>query len=339
MNNKFEDKLKKALTEYEKEIVETAEKNSKNRKVSIISKKRIKYMIGIAAIFILLIPSVFISKGLIRNNDSFYSEDQSNKPMSKEILPNSEQSSPEKPINPEDDLIRNTNTGVLEQKFIENIDMSIETLHFDETVAKLEEIMKNSGGFVESQDIDNKKSSSSFGRTAYYIYRIPIDKTTKFTDELKKLDINVLNSNKTLTNITNDYSNLEKDLDLVNSKIDSLKSILSKATSLSDIIELENKIQEVISEKKELELKLSNLNKDIKYSTVKINLSEIEKNNAKNSTNGFGVRIKEAFENSFSTFIMFIQNIIITLINIFPFLIIAIVISIVILIKLKKRKK
>ena len=226
-----------------------------------------------------------------------------------------------------------------EKKFIETLNITSETIDFDKSIEDLNKVLEKFNGYMEIQDIDNSKIYDYSGRTAYYSYKIPNKDLDSFIKEFDSLNINIINKNKSLTNVTNLYKDLNKDLELVNAKLESLKGLLSKATKLSDIIELESKIHEVQAEKTEIENNLSSLDEEVNYSTINITIEEVEKyTGTENISSGFGSRIKQAFKNSYGNFIAFLQNTLLGFITILPFIIVATIIILAI-VKIKKRKK
>ena len=337
--SRFDDNLKKALIEYEKEIVESGELESKTPKTTIRRKNRRKY-IQILAIFLLVfIPSAIIGNGNIfqskeKNIDTGAMKDTAHEYKTDE---NKSLESAEKGI---DENLENIQKDeiISDQKFIENINLSLETLKFEDTITNLEDIMKKYNGYIEYQNIDNSKDSYS-GRNAIYKYKIPNKDADKFTDEIKKLDINILNNNKSLTNVTNHYNDLNRELELLNSKLDKLQELLKKASNLSEIVELENKIMEVESQKKNIENDLSSLEKEINYSTIELNIQEVSKYSGTENINaGFLSRLKNSFKDAGITFLRVMENTLIGFIKILPFLIVAGIIGGIVYLVIKKRK-
>lgn len=330
--NRFDDNLKKALTEYEKEIVEDAEIKAKISSYIKIKKKRRKY-IQILAIFLLIfIPSAIIGNGGLKYN----SEKSMKSSDMKDTLTEDTEKKSESAEKGMEDIQKDE--AVADQKFIENINMSLETLKFEDTVSNLENIMKKYNGYIEYQDINNSKDNY-YGRNAVYKYKIPNEDADTFVDEVKKLDINILNNNKSLTNVTNHYNDLNKNLELLNSKLDKLQELLKRASNLSEIVELENKIMEVESQKKNVENDLSSLEKEINYSTIELNIQEVSKYSGTENINaGFFSRLKNSFNDAVITFLRVMENTLMGFVKILPFLIVAGIIGGIVYLVIKKHK-
>ena len=108
---------------------------------------------------------------------------------------------------------------------------------------------------------------------------------------------------------------------MVTTKESRLLALMEKASKIEDIIALENQLSQTIYEKEQLQSTLSGIDDKVDFSTVHINIQEVEKlTNAENPSTGFGTRVKNAFSDSLYRFNIGIQNFVISLIYLAPFI-------------------
>lgn len=315
--NKFDNNLKKALTEYEKEIVESAENQMGNSNVLIIPKKWLKYAVVFAAIFVVLLPTIYIGKNINENKlEQNYSQnylyDEEGRTESNEMTKSTDD-------------------------FVDNINLSLETLDFNTTVKNTKKLIQKYKGTIENQDISNLKTSK-IKRYAIYGFKIPDNDVDNFVEDLENLNINIINTNSYSYNVSEDIKNIEKNLDEVNKKIEKLEKLLANASTIGEITEIESKILESKSEKSNIEESLQYMNKEANFSTIYLEIQEVEKySGTENINEGFMTRVKKAFSNSLIIFVKTIQNIVVGIITLIPF-IVTIGVSIIIVIYIKKKK-
>jgi len=100
------------------------------------------------------------------------------------------------------------------------------------------------GGFVQSSsvtgsDFYTEHSGVTTYRSAQYVFRIPADKFKSFTESLSTLG-NVPYSSTNAENITMQYSDTESRLTASRTKEARLLELLAKASSMEDILAIEN---------------------------------------------------------------------------------------------------
>lgn len=314
MTNKFDEILKKALTEYEREIVENTEQISqKNNRLPL--KKNFRKYVAAAAVIIILIPSIFVGSN-IYNSQNKVSENEILFEEKKEMAKSDE----------------------LEGAYIDNLNITSETLDFNKTIKDTEKLITKYKGKVENQDISNLKTENT-GRYATYFIKIPDEEVNKFIDDFEELNINIISTNKSSYNVTDEVENVEDNLNIVNTKLERLKKLLKEAKTLSEITEIEGKIQEAEAEKKSYEDNLEYLGKEVDYTTVVLNINEVTKySGTENINEGFSKRITNAFKNSKIIFLRTIQNIILGFITLLPFIVIISVILIIVFVFFRRRK-
>lgn len=208
-------------------------------------------------------------------------------------------------------------------KIITTMDLNLETTEFDSTMSKLKTSLKNHKGYIENSHI----SYDQYYNGKNYKYgnlkiRIPKESLDRFKSDLSGFG-NLLSENTYKEDVTKSYRDTESRLKVITTKEDRILSLLEKAEKLEDIIALEDQLTEIIMEKEELQASILSMDDQIDYSTINVDIREVEKlKDKENIETGFGQRIKNAFNNSLYGFNIGIQNFIIWLIYALPFIII-----------------
>ena len=169
--------------------------------------------------------------------------------------------------------------------------------------------------------------------------RVPKDKVLAFKSELDGIG-NIINESTTKEDVTKQYRDSKSRLKVVEIKEERILALLAKAEKIEDIIKLENQLSETIYEKESLKAELINIDDQVDFSTLEINIQEVEKlTNQDTVKTSFGTRVANAFNNSLFSFKKTLEGLIISIIYILPFaVIIAIIIYFVVKLLRKKDK-
>lgn len=130
-------------------------------------------------------------------------------------------------------------------------------------------------------------NSTQSGNYANYVYKVPTKSLNEFLDYVDSFGENVSNKTVESTDITSTYSQLEARKEVLeNSRVAYLKLLNETNLSMSYIIEIQNKIDDIDSELLYLNNQLSYHDNLLEYSTITItyNQSEVEKD----FFNGYG---------------------------------------------------
>ena len=125
-------------------------------------------------------------------------------------------------------------------KIIYSADATVETTAFDETLAKIDELIGQYGGWVESSSISganyyNLTHGHTGSRTANYTLRIPSESFDEVMSGLSALG-NVPYSHVYTENVTAQYYDTQARLDSYKTQEQSLLKLMEKAESVEDII-------------------------------------------------------------------------------------------------------
>lgn len=216
------------------------------------------------------------------------------------------------------------NQSALEpEKVITTIQVSFETTEFDKTNQSLSALIEKYKAYVESSNIyNNSHYNNKSYRYGNFTIRVPKASVSSFKAELSGIG-NLINESTSKEDVTKQYTDTESRLKVITVKEDRILALLEKAEKIEDIIALENQLSQIIYEKENLKSHLINLDDKVDYSTIYINIQEVEKlSNTESIETTFGTRVKNAISDSLYSFKNAMGNLLISLIYILPFILI-----------------
>jgi len=125
----------------------------------------------------------------------------------------------------------------------------------------------------------------------------------------------------TAKDVTEEYVDLNIRLDNNLAYLNQYKEILRKASSVKEILEVQEKIRNIEEEIESKKGRLKYLDDKVKYSTLNLEITELITSEISNDLN-FGRRISNAFNNGIQAFLSFV----IGLVNLWPFIILLVLI-------------
>ena len=222
-------------------------------------------------------------------------------------------------------------------KIIINCDLTIQTKEFDKTNSKLSELVDNYEGYIQNSSIYNYENRND----AYYTIRIPDSSFNDFVNGAKEIGY-VKSINTSIDDVTDSYFDIEARISSLKAQKEKLDQMYSQCTTIDEIINVEQRLSEVQYEIDSYQATINNYDLLIKYSTINVSITEVK--DITTPSNSFIDDIKNAFIDSYQVFINFVQNMIITLIYLLPFIIVLVIIILIIkktriLSKINFRKK
>ena len=171
----------------------------------------------------------------------------------------------------------NLSTALSNRKIIRNADISVETLVFDTFVEQLTGSVEGFGGYIESSSVGTRSYRSDHPlRYARYTVRIPADRLDEFLNTVSGLG-NVTSVSTGLRDVTTNYVDSEKHLEALRTEQTALLEILSKATTVEDIITVQDRLTYVSYEIESYEAILRTYDDQIALSSVSLNVNEVER--------------------------------------------------------------
>ena len=222
------------------------------------------------------------------------------------------------------------------QKIVYTGNLSIQTLEYDKSAASIRKKIKDAGGFSEAEsERDNDyywySHSSGSGNTRYLSItaRIPSEKFEDFINSLSG-DGKVMSRSVNAENISQVYANKETYKKSLEKEQERLLEMMDKAQTIEEMITVESRLSEVERQLNVYKTDLAQMDKDVEFSTVYIELKEVKRYTEEVSSTTFGEELKYAFEDAISSFKNFCEGIILFVVRNFPYLIILAVIIVMI---------
>ncbi len=233
-----------------------------------------------------------------------------------------------------------TKTTIDREKIVYSGSLFIETLTYEDTVKKLYDLVEKKGGIIQSENSSEYSPNYSSDRTARTLnltIRIPAKEFRSFIKGAEGIG-KVTNMNTQADNITKNYYDVASRRASLRTELDRLNELLEVAETTEDLLSIMDRIAYVQGDLDSLEAQLRNMDTDVAYSTMTIDIDEVIEYSV--TPQGFGERVADAVVGSWHNFIYVVQNIIIFLIYLLPaviaFLVFAVVVLIIIFICHKK---
>ena len=230
-------------------------------------------------------------------------------------------------------------------KIIYTASVSIETTEFDKAVAALESQVQKIGGFVESSNVTGDTQYNADGTTsivnrwAYYTVRIPCEQFEAFLHETEGFG-NVISTSRDAQNVTSAYTDYEARLSSLNTQEERLLDMLAKSEDVETLIALEQRLSDVRYEIESIERSLRNYDMQIRYSTVELDLREVEVYTPTVPVRRtFGQKLSDSLSDGWTGFARGMQNVILGLASALPALVLLAVIVIVVIVLVKNARK
>ena len=215
------------------------------------------------------------------------------------------------------------------QKYITTYRLTIETKKYDFVMNDIKESVSNLGGYIESENSRDYGSN----RNTDLILRIPTKNVNEWLDKINDYGT-ITSKNQTTENVTLEYVDLESRLQAYKSERDVLFNLLEKAETLNDILMIQSQLTEVNYKIESHESRLRALDDLIDYTTITLNLREVEHESIVNPS--FLERIQERFNDSIDTLKEFVENSVVFVIGCSPILFIWIIIIVAIAVTIRK---
>lgn len=164
------------------------------------------------------------------------------------------------------------------RKLIKTVNMSIETIAFNEFINNLSNEVAKCGGYIEYEYTYNGSAYNQdkfTNKSATYTIRIPDSKLDSFVGAVSGL-ASVTDKTTTTEDITLNYVDTESKKEMYEAEQESLMALLEKADSIEDITYLTQRLTEIRYNIESMESKLRVYDDLTDYATVNINVTEVK---------------------------------------------------------------
>ena len=182
--------------------------------------------------------------------------------------------------------------------------MGLQSTEFEKTQALIERMVNECGGYLENVEVYNGSSiyKSSVYRSAEFTVRVPQSSFNSFLSGINE-NCHVVSLSQSAQDVGEQYFDTEQRLETLNNKHDRLETLLQQASTMNDIIQLENALSDCEYEINRLQTTLNRYDSLISFSTVSISLQEVERpDSGIDETPGFFERLGRSFSEGFERF-------------------------------------
>ncbi len=224
------------------------------------------------------------------------------------------------------------------RQWIITIHMSAETEDLDTMTAALDEKITSLGGYVENQNIYNGSAYSSRRyRSASLTIRIPADKVDQFTEQISGI-ANVVRQEKSMEDITLRYVDTESRVTALKTEEARLLELLAKAETMTDLLEIEARLTDVRYELENHSSRLRTYDNQVDYATIHLDISEVQEYTPVEDPT-LWERISGGFTDSLEGLWESLQDLLVLLIVVSPYLVVYGGIGAVVILIVRRMKK
>lgn len=220
--------------------------------------------------------------------------------------------------------------ALIGEKVVTTIEMTYETLTYQDSVTNLQEVIEKHQAYVESSyESTNPENGYSQNmqaaqlRQGSFTIRIPAESVEGFLADLSgalgtKISEQVGNEDATQT-----YYDTQARIEVLQQKEDRLRELLTQATTIEEILAIEDNLTETVAEREVLQSQNDTIDDLVDYSTLHLTLLERTRvSNQPGSSLSFWKRAQEAIVDSVYTFYYWLQDAAIWLIYALPYLVV-----------------
>jgi hypothetical protein len=207
-------------------------------------------------------------------------------------------------------LLPNANAAVSEttRRVIRTAEMWLETDAPENVSARLTGIADSKGGFVLSSDVTTTKDGSGEElRTATVVFRVPSAAFDETLTAVRSLGKRVSDEKVTGQDVTEEYVDVEARIKAEHAVEDQYLSVLKQATSITDILAVQQKLGEVRTEIERAEGRRRFLESQTSFSTVTVHVAH-HLEAVETSGPGFGRSVREAGHDALSVSIAIVNG-------------------------------
>lgn len=226
-----------------------------------------------------------------------------------------------------------------ERKIIKTYELNAETKEFDAIVQSIDALVKEYGGYVESNSVTNRNYNSKTARYASYKFRVPAENAEAFVGSIGNT-LNVTRQSSNAQDVSESYYSIEATMQELQIERDSLLNMMASLDNQKDYnfwLTVQTRLSEVRQQIARLQAQLNNYDSRVEYSTVSLYINEVvEYTPAEEQP--FGTRIANAFSAGLKEFAEFSVDFAIWFAEALPFIVLLVIILIPVSIIIRRRR-
>ncbi|MGE5397071.1 MAG: DUF4349 domain-containing protein [Chitinophagales bacterium] len=224
-------------------------------------------------------------------------------------------------------------SSAMTRKVIQSMSLSLEVKDVSRSMDQIVELAKKANGYVVFSSI--RKNQSNYRGNIEV--KIPNDKLLATADRLTKLG-NLRSRTIETNDVTEEYYDSQTRLRVLKKKEERLISFMDRAQKVSDLVTIEDKLNEVRSDIEVLEGRLKYLDNETEYSSININLIQGRSEQVVAPKGTWG-RSLQGFVGSINKLVGFLNWLVITVITLIPYLIVLAILGLIVYYIKTRRKK
>ena len=229
-------------------------------------------------------------------------------------------------------------------KIIYSSNVQVETTDFEGTLAKLDKMVADFGGWVESSSVSgsnyaDRSRGSVSRRSASFTLRIPSERFQELMSSLSDLG-NVPYSHIYSENVTAQYYDVQARLTAYTAQEQRLLEMMELAESVEDVIILEDRLTEVRYRIESLQSSLNNWDRQVSFSSVYLDISEVQEYSPEPQVQpSYGERLSRALKSGWKDFTDFCQDLLLLIAESLPGLILFAALITAVVLAVRRRRK
>ncbi len=238
-----------------------------------------------------------------------------------------------------DDRLSRQATNTPESIVLRTASISLSTEQYDVDVAQIDELLIMAGGWSEYSSVAGEPlaSNSEGGRYAMMTLRIPTGKLDSFIEQVSAIG-KVSIREMMAEDISDAYFDIKGRLAMYETQRDRLTELLTQATSMSDMVDIESKLGEVQYTIETLIGRLNQWNSRKDNGVVHLSVTEV-KTLDERQKEGFWAKAADAFPNAFQAAGRFLSDAALFFVMALPYVMIVAGIGLVTFLIARGRKK
>ena len=228
-------------------------------------------------------------------------------------------------------------------KIIYSSDVTLETTEFDDTVSRVEAMIKEWGGWIESSSVNGANFSDisrgyARSRSASYTLRIPSAKFSSLMSSLSDLG-NIPYSHTYTENVTSQYYDVQARLTAYKTQETRLLEMMELAETVEDIVILEDRLTELRYQIESLQSTLNNWDRRVSYSSIYLEIREVREYTPEPEQRlSYGQELAQALQNGLKSAVRFFRGLSLWLAESLPFLLLLALVLAILIPVFKKRR-
>lgn len=208
--------------------------------------------------------------------------------------------------------------------------LEFESVHLEDDNQKVRKILPHFKAYVDSENFSNNDFSSTYQLSI----KVPVAHFEDLMDTLSSIGKKTTNRSSNTDDVTRNFRDLKATIESKKALENRYRELLSKATQIKDMLEIERNLNDLRNEIEGYEARLRTLQNDISYSTINLHFYQV-KDQSKAEKPSFFSRLVKSFQGGWDMFIWLL----LALVRLWPLGVLAILTMVVIKLVRKKQAK